>query len=282
MKFYKPTTKSRRQMSTLSFRKELSGHEPAKSLTKGFRRSVGRNNRGRITMRHKGGGHKRLYREIDFKFDKIGVPGYVETVEYDPNRTGFISRVIYKDGERRYILLPKSVHVGDEILTAENAELKPGNRLVLKNIPIGSFIYNVELKPGNGAVVARSAGNYAQLVAIEGGDALIKMPSSEVRKVKDMCWASLGEVSNEENRLINVGKAGRSRWLGIRPTVRGTAMNPVDHPHGGGEGRQGRGRRRAVTKWGKPSGKGQKSRKAKKYSNIFIVSRRKVGKNKAV
>lgn len=280
MKSYKPTTKSRRQMSTLSFRKELSEHEPTKSLTKGFRRSVGRNNRGRITMRHKGGGHKRLYREIDFKFDKIGVPGRVETTEYDPNRTGFISRVIYKDGERRYVLLPKGVRIGDEILTTENAELKPGNRLVLKNIPIGSFIYNVELKPGKGAVVARSAGNYAQLVAIEGGDALIKMPSSEIRKVKDTCWASLGEVSNEENRLVNIGKAGRSRWLGIRPTVRGTAMNPVDHPHGGGEGRQGRGRRRAVTKWGKPSGKGQKSRKAKKYSNIFIVSRRKVGKNK--
>lgn len=268
-------------MSTISFRDELSGDAPEKALTRGFKRSTGRNNRGRITTRHKGGGHKRLYREIDFSFDKKGVSGRVETIEYDPNRTGFISKVLYKDGDRRYVLLPKGVKVGDEIITAENAELKPGNRLSLKNIPIGSFIYNVELKPGGGARIARSAGIFAQLSALEGGDALIKMPSTEVRKVKDTCWASLGTVSNEENRLVNIGKAGRSRWLGIRPTVRGSAMNPVDHPYGGGEGRQGIGRRRLVTRWGKQVGKGQKSRRSKKYSNVSIVSRRNKAKNKA-
>ncbi|MFA6339210.1 MAG: 50S ribosomal protein L2 [Candidatus Paceibacterota bacterium] len=280
MKSYRPTTKSRRHMTTISYRGVITASEPHKSLTGGFKRSVGRNNQGRVTVRHKGSGHKRLYREIDFKYNKINIPAKVETVEYDPNRSGFISLVCYRDGERRYVLLPKSVKVGDVFTVSEKADLKPGNRLPIKNIPVGTFIYNIELKPGAGAKLVRSAGNYAEVVAHDEGYAQIKLPSTEIRKVLETAWASVGEVSNEENWLVNLGKAGRSRWLGIRPTVRGTAMNPVDHPHGGGEGRQGRGRRRAISMWGKPTGKGQKSRKPKKYSNHLIVSRRKVGKKK--
>lgn len=280
MKHYRPTTKSRRGMTTISYRKIITAKDPHKSLTSGFKRSVGRNSFGRLTTRHKGGGHKRLYRDIDFKYDKFNVPAKVLTVEYDPNRTGFISLVCYKDGEKRYALLPKSVKVGDEFIVSENAEVKIGNRLPLKKIPVGTFIYNVELKPNGGAQLGRSAGNYVEIVAQDAGYTHLKMPSTEIRKVLDTCWASIGEVSNDENRLVNVGKAGRSRWLGIRPTVRGTAMNAVDHPYGGGEGRQGRGTRRAKTRWGKPVGKGQKSRYPKKYSNYLIVSRRKVGKKR--
>jgi large subunit ribosomal protein L2 len=201
-------------------------------------------------------------------------------VEYDPNRTGFIGLALFKDGERRYVLVPKSTKVGDTFIVADNAPLKTGNRMMLKNIPVGTFIYNVALKPEGQAIIARSAGNYAQVVAQDGDWTQVKSPSSEVRKILGTAFASIGEVSNDENHLINLGKAGRSRWLGIRPTVRGTAMNPVDHPYGGGEGRQGRGTRRAKTLWGKPVGKGQKSRRSKKYSNKFIVSRRKVGKSK--
>lgn len=280
MKHYRPTTKSRRGMTTISYRKIITAKDPHKSLTGGFNRSVGRNSFGRLTTRHKGGGHKRLYRDIDFKYEKFNVPAKVLTVEYDPNRTGFISLVCYKDGEKRYALLPKSVKVGDEFIVSENAEVKIGNRLPLKKIPVGTFVYNVELKPNGGAQLGRSAGNYVEVVAQDAGYTHLKMPSTEVRKVLDTCWASVGEVSNDENRLVNIGKAGRSRWLGIRPTVRGTAMNPVDHPYGGGEGRQGRGTRRAKTRWGKPVGKGQKSRYPKKYSNYLIVSRRKVGKKR--
>jgi large subunit ribosomal protein L2 len=280
MKHYRPTTKSRRGMTTISYRKILTAKDPHKSLTSGFKRSVGRNSFGRLTTRHKGGGHKRLYREIDFKYEKFNIPAKVLTVEYDPNRSGLISLVCYKDGEKRYALLPKSMKVGDEFLVSENAEVKIGNRLPLKKMPVGTFIYNVELKPNGGAQLGRSAGNYVEVVAQDAGYTHLKMPSSEVRKVLDTCWASVGEVSNDENRLVNIGKAGRSRWLGIRPTVRGTAMNPVDHPYGGGEGRQGRGTRRAKTRWGKPVGKGQKSRYPKKYSNYLIVSRRKVGKKR--
>jgi large subunit ribosomal protein L2 len=187
---------------------------------------------------------------------------------------------VYKDGEKKYVLLPKNIKVGEELLTSENAEIKQGNRLPLRAIPVGAFVYNVELKPKGGAKIARSAGNFVQVVAKDAGHIDLKMPSSEIHKVKEECWASIGEVSNEEKRLENYGKAGRSRWKGIRPTVRGTAQNPVDHPHGGGEGRQGRGRRRAISLWGKPTGKGQKSRRAKKYSNKNIVSRRKIGKQK--
>ena len=280
MKRYKPTTKSQRQHTTVTYSGVITTGNPAKSLTHGFKRSVGRNHHGKVTTRHKGGGHKRLFREIDFKYGKINVPYTVKTVEYDPNRTGFIGLAQYKDGEKRYILLPKSVKVGDILVTSEKAEVKAGNRLPLKNITIGTFVYNVELKPNGGAKIARSAGNFVEVIAKDAGYVDIKMPSSEVRKVQETCWASVGDVSNDENRLANLGKAGRSRWLGIRPTVRGTAMNPVDHPYGGGEGRQGRGRKRAISVYGKPTGKGQKSRTPKKYSNKFIVSRRKVGKRK--
>lgn len=278
MKRYKPTTKTRRMTSHVEFKKFVTVSEPVKSLTKGFRRANGRNNSGIITTRHKGGGHKRLFREIDFAFDKKNVPFTIKTVEYDPNRSGFIGLVAYRDGNRRYILLSKSMRVGDTFVVSETAELIPGNRLPLKNIPVGTFVYNVEVKPNGGAKLARSGGNYIEVSAKDAGYVDIKLPSSEVRKVSENAWATIGEVSNDENRLINLGKAGRSRWLGIRPTVRGTAMNPVDHPHGGGEGRQGRGRRRAISTYGKPTGKGQKSRRAKKYSNKFIVRRRKVGK----
>lgn len=278
MKRYRPTTKSRRNMTTVSFRQHITTNEPHKALTHGFRRPMGRNNMGRITMNHKGGGHKRLFRDIDFVMNKVGVPGVIQTVEYDPNRSGFIGLVHYKDGDKRYILIPKNVRPGQEIMTAENAPISPANRLPLKEIPLGTFVYNIEIKAGGGAKMARSAGNYAEIIAKDGGFAHLKLPSTEVRKVSELAWASVGEVSNDENRLVQLGKAGRSRWLGIRPTVRGTAMNPVDHPHGGGEGRQGRGRRRAMTRTGRPTGKGQKSRTPKKYSNVFIVSRRKVGK----
>src|SRR4051812_37652108 len=280
MKRYRPYTKSRREMSTISFGDFVTANEPVKSLTHGFKRGTGRNNAGEITSRHKGGGHKRLFREVDFRYDKINIPYIIKTVEYDPNRSGFIGLAQYRDGAKRYVLLPRGIKVGDVRITSATAEVKVGNRLPLKNITIGTFIYNVEVKPEGGAKLARSAGNFIELIAKDAGYVDLKMPSSEVRKVKDTAWASVGDVSNDENRLVNLGKAGRSRWLGIRPTVRGTAMNPVDHPHGGGEGRQGRGRRRAVSAWGKPTGKGQKSRTPKKYSNKFIVSRRKVGKRK--
>ncbi len=280
MKSYKPTTPSQRHTKTVTYRGVLTASEPKKSLTKGGKRSVGRNNRGRITTRHKGGGHKRLYRDIDFKYNKIDIPARVETIEYDPNRSGFIALVCYADGERRYILVPQSVKVGDKFTVSEKAPIEPGNRLLLKNIPIGTFVYNVEIQPMGGSKIARSAGSHVEVVANDNGYSHLKMPSSEIRKVSEMAWASVGEVSNSEHKLRNIGKAGRSRWLGIRPTVRGSAMNPVDHPYGGGEGKAGRGRRRSVSKWGKPTGIGQKSRRKKKYSNVFIVSRRKVGKKR--
>jgi len=280
MKKYKPTTPSRRHMSTVSYRDVLTASEPKKSLTKGGKRHVGRNNRGRITTRHKGGGHKRLFREIDFKYNKIDIFAHIETIEYDPNRSGFVSLVCYADGERRYILVPKSVKVGDKFIVSEKAPVSAGNRLPLKNIPVGTFVYNIEIKPQGGAKIARSAGNYAEVIANDSGYTHLKMPSGEIRKVLENAWASVGEVSNSEYKLRNIGKAGRSRWLGIRPTVRGSAMNPVDHPYGGGEGKAGRGRKRAVSKWGKPTGIGQKTRRAKKYSNKLIVSRRKVGKKR--
>jgi large subunit ribosomal protein L2 len=280
IKSYKPTSKSRRHMSNVSYKSILTGHKPTKSLVFGRKRAVGRNNAGRITVRHQGGGHKRLFRDVDFKYNKINIPYKVVSIEYDPNRTGFIGLAVYRDGEKKYVLLPKNIKVGEELITSENAEVKKGNRMSLKNIPVGAFVYNVELKPKGGAKIARSAGNFVQVIAKDAGSVDLKMPSTEIRKVKENCFATIGEVSNEEKRLENYGKAGRSRWMGIRPTVRGTAMNPVDHPHGGGEGRQGRGRRRAISLWGKPTGKGQKSRRAKKYSNKFIVSRRKVGKQR--
>lgn len=278
MKIYKPTTKSRRGMSGINFRKVLTASRPEKSLVSGFKRDVGRNQSGRITTRHKGGGHKRLYRDVDFSYNKFNVPFTIKTIEYDPNRSGFIGLAVYRDGEKRYILLHNNAKVGDTYIVSEKASQTPGNRLPLGNITVGTFVYNVELKNKGGAKLARSGGDYAEVVANEGEYVFLKMPSTEVRKVPSNAWASIGEVSNNENRLVQIGKAGRSRWLGIRPTVRGTAMNPVDHPHGGGEGRQGRGRRRAISIYGKPTGKGQKSRRVKKYSNKFIITRRKVGK----
>ncbi|MEI6238322.1 MAG: 50S ribosomal protein L2 [bacterium] len=280
MKTYRPTTKSRRHMTTISYNEYLTTQDPYKPLTHGYKRDVGRNNQGRLTTRHKGGGHKRLYREIDFVYNKHDIPATVNTVEYDPNRTAFICLVTYKDGEKRYVVAPKGMKVGDTFIVSEKAPITNGNRLQLKNIPVGTFIYNLEVKPGEGAKLIRSAGSFAQVVAIDAGYAHIKMPSTEIRKVPETAWACIGTLSNDENRLVNIGKAGRSRWLGIRPTVRGSVMNPVDHPYGGGEQRQGRGLRRAKTMWGKPSGKGQKTRTPKKYSNPFIVSRRKVGKSK--
>jgi len=266
-------------MTNVSYRGVLTESQPTKSLTHGFKRSVGRNSQGRITMRHKGSGHKRLYREVDFIYNKKEIPAKIVSVEYDPNRSAFIGLAVYKDGEKRYVVLPKSVKPGDTFIVSEKAELKQGNRLPLKFIPVGTFVYNVEIKPMGGAKIGRSAGIFAQVVANADGYTNLKMPSTEIRKINEKCWASIGTVSNEEHHLENYGKAGRSRWKGIRPTVRGTAMNPVDHPYGGGEGRQGRGTKRPKTMWGKVTG-GRKTRGPKKYSNVFIVSRRKTGKNK--
>lgn len=280
MKTYKPTTPSKRAHTTVSYRNVLTKSDPEKSLTHGFKRSMGRNNQGRITTRHKGGGHKRLYREIDFKYNKKDIPAKISSVEYDPNRNAFIGLAVYADGEKRYVIIPKSVQVGDKFIVGEKVPLTTGNRLPLKVIPVGTFVYNIEVKVGNGAKLARSAGVFAQVVANDDGYTSLKMPSTEVRKVSEECYACIGEVSNSEYKLQNFGKAGRSRWRGIRPTVRGSAQNPVDHPYGGGEGAQGRGLRRAKSKWGKPTGKGQKTRTPKKYSNPHIVSRRRVGKSK--
>ncbi|MCX6753427.1 MAG: 50S ribosomal protein L2 [Candidatus Nomurabacteria bacterium] len=279
MKTYKPTSKSRRHMTNIDYRNVLTKTTPEKSLTHGFKRAVGRNNLGRITTRHKGSGHKRLYREIDFLYNKKDIPAKITSIEYDPNRSSFIGLAVYKDGEKRYVILPQTVKPGDSFVVSEKAELKVGNRLQLRHIPVGTFVYNIEMKAGSGAKIARSAGIFAQVVANADGYTNVKMSSTEVRKVSELAWASIGSVSNEEHHLENYGKAGRSRWKGIRPTVRGTAMNPVDHPYGGGEGRQGRGTRRPKTLWGKVTG-GRKTRTPKKYSNVFIVSRRKTGKNK--
>jgi large subunit ribosomal protein L2 len=267
-------------MTVLPFKQYLTASEPYKPLTVGFKRDVGRNSHGRITVRHKGAGHKKLYRMVDFAYDKMDIPARVDTIEYDPFRTGYIALVTFKDGEKRYVLAPKTLKVGDTFIVSENAPIATGNRLPLKKIPIGTYIYNIELKPKDGAKLVRSAGSFAQVIANDAGYCHIKMPSTEVRKVHEEAWACIGSVSNEENRLVNIGKAGRSRWMGIRPTVRGTAQNPVDHPYGGGEQRQGRGLRRLKTRWGKPAGKGQKTRTPKKYSNVFLVSRRQVGGKK--
>ena len=279
MKKFKPQTPSLRHTKIVTYRGVLTAKKPLKSLTTGFSRGVGRNAYGRITTRHKGGGHKRSYREIDFRMEKLNIPAKIETIEYDPNRSGFIGVVCYNDGERRYMLLPQGLKVGDQVIASEDAVVKPGNRLPLRKIPVGTFVYNIELQPQGGARIARSAGMYAEVVANNAGYSHIKMPSGEIRKISEQAWASVGAVSNEEYGLRNLGKAGRSRWLGIRPTVRGTAMNPVDHPYGGGEGRQGRGTKRPKTAYGKVTG-GRKTRTPKKYSNILIVTRRKTKRNK--
>lgn len=272
MKEYKPTSPSRRHMTTVDY-SVLTTNDPYKPLTTRLKTHSGRNSRGVITVRHQGGGNKKLYRIVDFKQDKIDIPAKVETVEYDPYRSAFISLVSYKDGEKRYILSPKDMKVGDVIVTAPLTPLKTGNRLQLKNIPVGSFVHNVEMRPGGGGKLARSAGSYAEILAHADGYTDLKLSSKSVRKIISYSYATIGQVSNSDYNLVNIGKAGRSRWLGIRPTVRGTAMNPVDHPYGGGEGRQPRGTRKPKTRWGKVTG-GHKTRKPKKWSNKFIVQRR--------
>jgi large subunit ribosomal protein L2 len=264
-------------MTTVTYRGVLTVAEPHKPLTRGFKRGVGRNAFGRITSQHKGSGHKRSYREIDFTYNKLDIPAKIQTIEYDPNRSGFIALAAYKDGAKRYVLVPKSVKVGDTFVVSEKADLNVGNRIILRNIPVGTFVYNVEVKPKAGAKLVRSAGTFAQVVAHDNGFTSLKLPSTEVRKVVDACFASIGEVSNDEYRLRNLGKAGRSRHLGVRPKTRAMARNPVDHPYGGGEGAQPRGTRRPKTKQGKTTG-GHKTRSPKKYSNVHIVSRRVVRK----
>lgn len=267
-------------MTTRSYKDVVTKSRPNKKLTKGGKRAAGRNHAGRITSRHMGGGHKRRYRTIDFKFDKKDIPAKVETIEYDPNRSAYIALICYRDGERRYIIAHKNMKVGDTFIASEEAKPADGVRKTLREIPIGLEVHNIETKPGAGARMVRSAGSHATIVAQDGTHTHLKMPSSEVRKINSASWATIGVVSNTEHQLTTVGKAGRSRWLGKRPTVRGNAMNAVDHPHGGGEGRQGRGHRRARNIYGKQVGKGQKTRKPKKYSDSLIVSRRKVGKRR--
>ncbi len=280
MKSFKPLTPSLRNTVLTPYKELLSGDskKKPKNLLKGRAQTGGRNHHGRITMRHIGGGNKKALRVVDFKFDKRDVPGTVEAVQYDPLRTAFVALVVYRDGERRYIVAQKGMKADDTFIVSEKAPVTKFNRLPLKKIPVGTFVSNVEVQPEGGAKLARAAGNFIEVIANDMGYTFLKMPSSEVRKVSENCWATIGEMSNDQHKLRNEGKAGRNRWKGIRPHVRGSAMNPVDHPHGGGEGRMGRGLRRAKTKWGKPSGKGQKTRAPKKYSNVFIVSRRKVGK----
>ena len=260
-------------MTFVEYKKVLTRSEPEKSLTYGFRRSAGRNNRGRITTRHKGGGVKRLFRDVDFAMDKKDIPARVVSVEYDPNRTAFIGLLNYKDGEKRYMLVPSGIAVNEEILVSENAPLKKGNRLPLKNIPVGTQVYNIEVYPNGGAKLVRSAGTFAEVVAQDSPTTMLKLPSGEIRNLPEKSWASIGQASNEDNSLVVIGKAGRQRWLGIRPTVRGSAMNPVDHPYGGGEGKQLRGRRRPINRWGKGT-RGVKTRSPKKWSKSKIISRR--------
>ena len=264
MKKFKPTSPGRRQMAIVEY----------KGLTIKLKSHAGRNSQGRITVRHQGGGNRRLYRLVDFGAGKLNIPAKVETVEYDPYRTAFISRVIYQTGERNYVLAAEGVKPGDEIVTAENAGLKNGNRLMLKNVPVGYQIFNIEMTPGRGGKIARSAGSSVEVSAQDGKYTTLKMPSREIRKVLSSGFATLGRVSNVENSLEVGGKAGRSRWLGVRPTVRGSAMNAVDHPYGGGEGKTQRGIKRPKTLWGKVTG-GRKTRKKKKWSNKLIMERRK-------
>ncbi len=280
MKKYKPTSAGRRGMTVVSYKDVLTTmrNKPEKSLTVGRHSTGGRNHTGRTTNLYRGGGHKRTYRLVDFAYNKKDIPATIESIEYDPFRSGFIALVLFKDGERRYVLAPKGMKQGDEFIVSETAKPKIGNRLPLGSIPVGTFVFAIELKPGAGARIARSAGNKAEVVAQDSGYTLVKMPSSEVRRILSTCWATIGEVSNEEYRLITLGKAGRARHRGVRPKTRGSARNAVDHPHGGGEGRAPRGHKRARTKQGRPTGKGQKTRSPKKYSNTFIVTRRKPGK----
>lgn len=267
---YKPTSAGRREMSGSDFG-EVTASRPERSLLAPLSKKGGRNNNGRITVRHRGGGHKRRYRIIDFRRDKEGVPGKVATVEYDPNRSARIALIHFADGEKRYILHPVGLKVGDRVVTSNSADIKPGNAMELEAVPLGTQVHNVELTGGRGGQMCRSAGTYAQVMAKEGGYVLLRLPSGELRNVWGKNRATIGQVGNTEHENMVIGKAGRKRWLGRRPTVRGTAMNPVDHPHGGGEGRS-KGRH-PVTPWGKPT-KGYRTRSAKKPSSRFIVKRR--------
>ena len=268
---YKPTTPGRRKMSTL-VNSEITKTTPEKSLVVTLKKTAGRNNQGKITVRHQGGGVKRKYRIIDFKRNKVNVPGTVATIEYDPNRTANIALINYADGEKRYIIAPKGLEVGAVIESGENADIRVGNALPIMNIPVGTMIHNIELRPGKGGELARSAGTSAQILGRENDYVMIRLSSGEQRKVLGTCMATVGVVGNEDSSLVKIGKAGRSRHLGIRPTVRGSVMNPNDHPHGGGEGRAPVGRKAPMTPWGKPA-LGLKTRK-KKQSDKFIVRRR--------
>ena len=272
IKKFKPTSPALRQMTVL-VSDEITCNEPERSLLVSLKKNSGRNVHGKITVRHRGGGNRRKYRIIDFKRNKDGIPAKVATVEYDPNRTANIALLNYADGEKRYILAPVGIQVGDTILSGPEADIKPGNAMALKDMPVGTVVHNVELKPGKGAQLVRSAGASAQLMAKEGKTALLRLPSGEMRLVSINCKATLGQVGNLEHGNVVIGKAGRKRHMGIRPTVRGSVMNPCDHPHGGGEGRSPIGRANPVTPWGKPA-LGYKTRKKNKASDKLIVSRR--------
>lgn len=273
IKSFRPLTPGRRQMTVSTF-EEITAKEPEKSLVTPLKKNAGRNNTGRLTVRHRGGGHKRLYRKIDFKRDKDGIVARVASIEYDPNRSANIALLHYADGEKRYILAPQGLHVGDTVVSGSDADIKVGNALPLANIPVGTLVHNIELKPLKGGQIVRSAGTSAQLMAKEGNYATIRVPSGEVRKVHLKCKATIGQVGNIDHENITIGKAGRTRWLGIRPANRGVVMNPVDHPHGGGEGRSPVGRKTPMTPWGKPA-IGGKTRKKKNPTNKFIVTPRK-------
>jgi large subunit ribosomal protein L2 len=270
LKKYKPTTPSQREL-VLVDRSALWKGDPVKALTEGKRKNGGRNNTGRITVRHQGGGHKTRYRMVDFKRRKFGVTAKVERLEYDPNRTAFIALIRYEDGELSYILAPQRLAVGNSVVSGEKVDIQPGNAMPLKSIPVGTIVHNVEMKVGKGGQMARSAGTFVQLIGRDGGHAQLRLASGEVRMVSELCMATIGAVSNPDQQNVNFGKAGRKRWMGIRPTVRGVVMNPVDHPHGGGEGRTSGGRH-PVTPWGKPT-KGARTRK-KKPSDSMIMRRR--------
>lgn len=273
VKSFKPYSAGRRFMTVASF-DEITASKPEKSLTERLTKKGGRNQQGRLTVRHQGGGHKRLYRVIDFKRTKDGIPARVATIEYDPNRSARIALLNYVDGEKRYILAPNGLKVGDKVVSGPDADIKVGNALPLRNIPVGTTIHNIELKIGKGAQLVRSAGTSAQLMAKEGDYALLRMPSGELRKVHINCRATIGEVGNLEHENITIGKAGRNRWLGVRPENRGTAMNPNDHPHGGGEGRSPVGRKNPVTKWGKCA-MGAKTRRKKASDRLIVKGRTK-------
>lgn len=273
VKKFRPTSPGIRHMTVLDYSK-ITTNKPEKSLLRDLNKTGGRNVHGRITVRHRGGGHKRKYRIIDFKRNKDGIPARVATIEYDPNRSANIALLNYADGEKRYIIAPLGVKVGDILESGKDIDIKPGNALPLSNIPLGTIIHNIELKPGKGAQLVRSAGNSAQLMSKEGGYVQVKLPSGEVRMIRRECRATIGQVGNLEHENITIGKAGKKRHLGFRPSVRGSAMNPVDHPHGGGEGKAPIGRPAPVTPWGKPT-IGYKTRKKNKYSDKFIVKRRK-------